>query len=423
MKKDLLIRYALLCIVLLLSAGWSFWSLEHRLWMSLAVSVLVFISGAVLTWHIMLSPLRTLHKYILDQHEPGKKASPKAFAYSGIYETERAVDKLVEKCREQMYHETGRQQFYELVLRQVETGVVACTPDGRVEWMNRSAEEQIGILKNVDKEWLDENAEAERVVHFVRHNHYRDILLARLPFRECGNDKFLFTLRDVRHVLEAKQQESWKSLSRVLTHEIMNSMTPILSLAETLARHTEGKETTDRIQNLCQGLEVIRRRGKGLMEFVDNYRTLTRVPPPQIADINADEFFVYLRRLFPETFMDFEQPYRNFSFRADRAQLEQVIINLVRNAVEAATQKGSPVSISLSRSVEHREVYISIQDHGQGIATAELEHIFMPFYTTKKDGNGIGLSLCKQIINNHGGDILVHSVQDHGSCFTICLPY
>ncbi len=159
------------------------------------------------------------------------------------------------------------------------------------------------------------------------------------------------------------------------------------------------------------------------MEFVDNYRTLTRVPPPQIADINADEFFVYLRRLFPETFMDFEQPYRNFSFRADRAQLEQVIINLVRNAVEAATQKGSPVSISLSRSVEHREVYISIQDHGQGIATAELEHIFMPFYTTKKDGNGIGLSLCKQIINNHGGDILVHSVQDHGSCFTICLPY
>ncbi len=159
------------------------------------------------------------------------------------------------------------------------------------------------------------------------------------------------------------------------------------------------------------------------MEFVDNYRTLTRVPPPQMADINADDFFAHLRRLFPEAFMDFEQPYRNFSFRADRAQLEQVIINLVRNAVEAATEKNSPVSISLSRSVEHREVYISIQDHGQGIATAELEHIFMPFYTTKKGGSGIGLSLCKQIINNHGGDILVHSVQDRGSRFTICLPY
>lgn len=423
MKRDLLIRYVLLCLLLLAGGVWSAWCLERGLWMGFAVSIAVFAISAVLVWHIMLSPLRTLHKYILNKNEPAKRTPPASFAYSGIYETERAVDKLVEECRRQLFSETSRQQFYELVLRQVETGVVACDRTGRVEWMNRSAEEQVGILRQVDAEWMEADADSERVLRLVHHNRHREILLSRLPFREGDEDKFLFTLRDVRHVLEAKQQESWKALSRVLTHEIMNSMTPILSLADTLAQRADTENTPDTLHNLCQGLQVIRRRGKGLMDFVDNYRKLTRVPAPQTCEINADELFSDLRKLFPLSYVEFEQPYRNFTFRADRTQLEQVLINLIRNALEAATRPESPVSVSLSRSVEHHEVYIRVQDHGQGIAEAELEHIFMPFYTTKNGGSGIGLCLSKQIINNHGGDILLHSVQDHGSCFTVCLPY
>ncbi len=426
MKIKPLLRHLAFCSLLLACAGWVFWSIGHELWMSLAVSLAAFMMVCVAMYYKSLSPLRALHNYILNKYPTGGRELLPRSPYSDIYDTECLLDKLMDDYRAQTFEEAGRQQFYELVLRQVETGVVACTKEGRVEWMNRCAEEQLGLLRQVAPEWLDETVtESERVVLLERHGHRRECLLTRMAFSEGEEAKLLFTLRDIRHVLEVKQQESWKSLSRVLTHEIMNSMTPILSLADTLATraNADGEADAATILHLQQGLEVIRRRGKGLMDFVNNYRLLTRVPPPQPESIDADGFFADLRKLFPMSYVDFEQSYRGFSFRADRAQLEQVLINLIKNALEAATSPDSPVSVGLSRSVERKEVHIHVQDHGQGIASAELEHIFMPFYTTKPGGSGIGLSLCRQIVNNHGGDIQVHSVANRGSCFTVCLPY
>ncbi len=423
MKRNSLPCYALLCLAMLGCGGWMAWSIERELWMSLAVSIAVFLAAAIFVRYASLSPLRALHHYILNKYPVEHNEPQLPAAFTNIYATERSIDRLMENYRAQIFAEAGRLQFYELVLRQVATGVVACTREGRVLWMNRSAEEQLGVIKHVAASWLEE-AEAERVVRIERHNHRRECLLTRIPFSEGDEEKLLFTLRDIRHVLETKQQESWKSLSRVLTHEIMNSMTPILSLADTLAeRASETGAADSGLRQMKQGLDVIRRRGKGLMDFVDNYRRLTRVPPPQLETIAADAFFADLRKLFPEAHIDFEQPYLNFAFRADRPQLEQVLINLIKNALEAGLHPASPVSVALTRSVERREVCLHVQDHGRGIAPAELEHIFMPFYTTKHGGTGIGLSLCKQIVSNHGGDILVHSVQDKGSCFTVCLPY
>ncbi len=423
MRKKLLLRYLLLCLLLFFSAGWSVLSFRSELWMGFAGGLLMFVTCAAYAWYIMTVPLRAIHNYILNKC--GTAGGGLQSSYVGIYETERVLDDLMANCREQSFVEAGRREFYELVLRQVQTGVVACAKDGRIEWMNRSAEELLGVLRHVDAAWLDETLGTERVVLLNWRNHNREVLLARLPFREGNEDKLLFTLRDVRHVLEIKQQESWKSLSRVLTHEIMNSMTPILSLADTLALRASESDAPDAatILHLQQGLEVIRRRGHGLLDFVNNYRQLTRVSPPQMDLISADELFDGLCCLFPMPFIEFVQPYRKFAFRADRAQLEQVLINLIKNALEAATVPDSPVSVMLERNAAHREVCISVRDSGQGISQAEQEHVFMPFYTTKPGGTGIGLSLCKQIISNHGGDILLHSVQDKGSCFTICLPW
>ncbi len=388
MKHQAFFRYAITCILMLLSGAWAAYSAAGQLWISTSISLLFF----CFLMSINYFSLEKNFKRRREQHTTRPESS------SVISPT--------------------REQFYELVLRQVATGVVSCNKQGKVEWMNRAAEDQLGFIAHIDAEWLNEKAGSERVIQLHRHNHHRECLLTRIYYKEGENHKILFTLRDIRHVLEAKQQESWKSLSRVLTHEIMNSMTPILSLADTMVERANTEETA----HIKRGLETIRRRGKSLLDFVNNYRKMTRIPTPQPEDIDADEFFRHLRGLFPQPFIVFEQPYKDFCIRADRTQLEQVLINLIKNAMEAEKSAESPIEVSLSRNLEHHKVCIHVQDHGQGIASAELNNIFMPFYTTKANGSGIGLSLCQQIIGNHGGDIRVHSVADHGSCFTVCLP-
>ncbi len=387
MKHQTLLRHAAICSLMLLCGVWAAYSIAGHLWISSGIALLFF-SALVFTAYFNLTKNNKRRREHYDPRENKGDITP------------------------------AREQFYELVLRQVATGVVSCNKQGKVEWMNRAAEDQLGFIAHVDAEWMDEKSGCERVIRLHRHNHHRECLLTRIYYKEGSTAKVLFTLRDIRQVLEAKQQESWKSLSHVLTHEIMNSMTPILSLADTMVERANTEETA----HIRRGLEIIRRRGSSLLDFVNNYRQMTRIPVPQPKEIDADEFFKHLRGLFPQPFIAFEQPYKDFCIRADRTQLEQVLINLIKNAMEAAKSPESPIEVSLSRNLEHHEVCIHVQDHGLGIAGAELNNIFMPFYTTKANGSGIGLSLCKQIIGNHGGDIRVHSVADHGSCFTVCLP-
>ncbi len=420
-----LLRYAALCLVLLGSAGLSFWSLERGMWFSLGAALAVFFTAAALVHRLLTAPLRALHHHLLNRCPGGPRETARAARFPDkLTATQAAIDGVLEHYRAQIFSEAERGRFYELVLDRVHTAVVACTAHGRVEWMNRSAEEGLGMLHTAPEEWMRRTDEGERVVHIERHHRRAEYLLTPIPFRLGDEQKWLFTLRDIRHVLEVRQQESWNSLSRVLTHEIMNSMTPILSLADTLTVLTPDGAAPDAAtyEKMRQGLRVIKRRGQGLLDFVDNYRSLTNLPPPQPTLIGADELFADLRRLFPAPHIDFDQPYKGLTFRADRTQLEQVLINLIKNACEAGTRPDSPVSICLARHLETGEVLIHVQDHGRGIPDSERAHIFVPFYTTKPGGSGIGLSLCRQILTAHGGDLQVHSVPGRGSCFTVHLP-
>ena len=171
-----------------------------------------------------------------------------------------------------------------------------------------------------------------------------------------------------------------------------------------------------------QALEAIYRRSKGLLHFTENYRKLTRVPPPQYATIRVDELFDDMKKLFEGMYLTFDQPYPGFTFQADRSQIEQVLINLITNARDASPSPESEIKIHLRRNTAEDEVQISVQDYGQGIPVEAQERIFVPFYTTKPNGSGIGLALCKQIVNQHHGYITLHSTVGKGSLFTLCLP-
>ncbi len=219
-------------------------------------------------------------------------------------------------------------------------------------------------------------------------------------------------------IIEKNEIESWQKLIRVLNHEIMNSITPILSLSETLSEREANEKNYPVMQ---QAMQTIHRRSKGLLEFVENYRKLTRIPAPVLKQVYVNDLLENLRQLFPEDYIDIKESEINFTMLIDKTQIEQVMINLVKNAVEACQKQENPKIEVVISQPDKKVTIIEVSDNGSGIMPNAIDEVFVPFYTTKPKGSGIGLSLCRQIINRHGGKISVESTPDTGSSFRISL--
>ncbi len=248
-------------------------------------------------------------------------------------------------------------------------------------------------------------------------------------YRNSQMEEMVQELREAMRIyrmrtMEANEMESWQKLIRVMGHEIMNSITPIISLSETLGSRTVDEKSYAYMQ---QGVQIIHKRSKGLLEFVENYRRLTRIPLPKKEKVELGTLLSDLKNLFPDNFIHILPPSSEIYLQADRVQIEQVLINLVRNAREACNAVewdeciGPRIEVSVFHHPEWR-VAISVADNGEGILPEVLDKIFVPFFTTKEGGSGIGLSLCRQIMHLHGGSITATSTPGTGTCFTLLFP-
>jgi len=233
----------------------------------------------------------------------------------------------------------------------------------------------------------------------------------------------LVSFQDIKLELDQKELESWQKLIRVLAHEIMNSITPINTLSETMLKQNRQHEElvrqwqggSDYFDNMMDGLQLIRERGSGLIDFVQKYRDLSKLPTPNLTEINVSALLGGIKRLFEK---DTEEKGIGFStnvshdnliLNADRKLIEQVLINLVRNAIEALReiQDGE---IRMIAEKYKDAVRIRVVDNGPGIPESIIDQVFIPFYTTKEDGSGIGLSLSRQIMRLHQGTIDIQSI-------------
>ena len=253
----------------------------------------------------------------------------------------------------------------------------------------------------------------------LRHD---DVMISfRSPYRNRPMEEMAGELSDAMRdfrtrLLERNEMEAWQKLIRVLTHEIMNSITPILSLSETLSEREVDEHSYAVMQ---QGMRVICRRSKGLLEFVENYRKLTRLPAPVRRPVSVRELLSDLRKLYPDPFIAIRIPDEDIFLHIDRAQVEQVLINLVKNAREACAKTPEPsIEVGTASALSWR-CLIYVRDNGEGILPDVQDKVFVPFFTTKPGGSGIGLSLCRQIMNRHGGNITLQSAVGQGSCFTL----
>jgi signal transduction histidine kinase len=248
------------------------------------------------------------------------------------------------------------------------------------------------------------------------------------------------TLQDIKSELDMHEMDSWQKLIRILNHEIMNSVAPITSLSSTLSgffksgdKEREPEFITPRIiSDTIRGLNIIEDHGKGLINFVESYRSLTQLPKPEFARVNIKEFFERIMILVNSGFDNDNNKYKvrplitssvtpdDITVVADDKLLALVFVNIVKNSIEAFGEykEDDFISMNASRNQDGR-VILTIKDNGPGMDADTLEKIFVPFFTTKESGSGIGLSLSRQIIRIHNGSIICDSTLGEGTTFTM----
>ena len=421
------LRFAAACLLMLAAFAGIYAFALRQMWCSAGLCALAVGGCALALYRMQVGSLRALQQMVCRICEAGGGGGDALSSVRGggvMREIGRELEYFFALERKRQWEEAERLRYYEMLLDRVDTGLLVATEEGTVEWCNRAALRQMGHdFRRVPEAWLAQRRGGEAcVVPAAGGGAEGELLLSATELAGEGRVRIAFALKNIRNLLEERQNASWRKLITVLTHEIMNSLAPILSLSETLGAQPLPSQPDGRMQKrLHRAMQTIYRRSRGLLDFTQNYRKLTRIPPPQPEEIDAAEFFADLAGLFRDGRLSFDLPYAGCTFRADRGQMEQVLINLIKNAREAAAPEGTDIRVALRRRAGG-EVEISVADRGPGMAPEVQEQAFVPFFTTKPGGSGIGLTLCMQIMLQHGGYIYLHSAPGRGSCFTLTLP-
>ncbi|HAA17099.1 MAG TPA: hypothetical protein DCE41_37465 [Cytophagales bacterium] len=336
--------------------------------------------------------------------------------------------------------------YLQTVVQHVSTGLLSFDQDGHIELINNTAKRYIRqpAIHNV-KELNSTQPDLYKALQeltpgsktLLRLNHNLHLAMSATELILQGKSIKLVALHNIVSELQQKEIDAWQNLTRVLRHEIMNSVTPISSLTSTmkdiLAEDLEelgendqkiANETVDDIQ---LGLDTIQNRSHGLIRFVDAYRNITNIPEPEFQHVALTDLLARTEQLMRAEMVSrsvtfeyqVEESLSSTLLSADPELIEQVLINLVKNAMEAVEGKeGGKISLQATPNDEHR-VQVRVIDNGPGIIPEAQERIFVPFYTTKKRGSGIGLALSRQIMQLHNGSLTVESEPDQQTVFTM----
>jgi len=358
----------------------------------------------------------------------------------------REFNRVIEAFKKYRTEKEEHYNYLQTVIQHISIGILVFKRDGKVEVYNQALSRMLKLrnirfISELDK--IKENLPAvlmglragDSILFKVfSGDELLQLSINTTEFRMHGEDYTLVSIQNISAELDEKEIESWQKMIRVLTHEIMNSITPITSLASTVhdmtIRREDGKVYMNKldeedIESVDSAITTIRKRSQGLLNFVEIYRDLTRIPKPNFRYFRVQELFdrcsLLLKpkidelgiecasRIFPPDLM----------ITADPDLIDQVVINLMLNAIDAVKEVEKPIITVVATINNSNRIIIDIQDNGTGIKPDIMDKIFMPFFTSKKHGNGIGLSLSRQIMHLHKGSILVRSKPEEGTVFTL----
>ncbi|MGC1392470.1 MAG: ATP-binding protein [Bacteroidales bacterium] len=364
----------------------------------------------------------------------------------------KSLNELNSKLKDARINIELQEKFYKSIMEKIRTGIVSFYKNGVVEFTNPEIKRMFGLdhishinkLQTIDPKLVDmlekiESGEQRRINVKVNHNllslavHSQTIIIRNREVK-------IVTLQDIKSELDMHEMDSWQKLIRILNHEIMNSVAPITSLSSTLSGFYKSGEnqispdniTPKIISDTIRGLNIIEDHGKGLIHFVESYRSLTQLPKPEFTRVNIKEFFERIVILVNGYFDS--NSYKNdikpvikttvtpndLTLMADDKLLAQVFLNIVKNSIEAFDEVREGDGIVLDAMKDHDgRVILTVQDNGPGMDQETLEKVFIPFFTTKKSGSGIGLSLSRQIIRIHNGNITCDSFTGKGTTISM----
>ncbi|MCU0354377.1 MAG: ATP-binding protein [Cytophagales bacterium] len=348
-------------------------------------------------------------------------------------------NEVLEAFRQARAEREANLQYLNAVVHHVSVGLLAFDTEGKVELVNNAALKLLGIYRlRTLGELLKAHPELVELVQKLRSQSNalyqtpaeQQLSVYATVIRLRGKTIKLVSLQNIQSELQQKELEAWQNLTRVLRHEIMNSITPITSLIATMqdiVTHDLAQDTAnaEAVGDIKEALNTIENRSVGLLNFVNAYRNFTNIPKPVLEAVTVRQLTGGVYQLMladaKNAGVDFtcEVKPETTQVLADKEQIEMVLINLVKNAVEALAGKTGGTIHMKGYLDENQQPSIDVTDNGPGIIPEALEKIFIPFYTTKKTGSGIGLSLSRQIMQMHGGTLKVQSEVNRGTTFTL----
>ncbi|WP_170829967.1 sensor histidine kinase [Williamwhitmania taraxaci] len=364
-------------------------------------------------------------------------------AFIGLYQQLENINKNIQQIK---IDNQNQNQFFKVLVEHVGVGLIAFNSEGKVTLYNRAASEmlhkthlfRISELDNIQpglSTILEELQPSEqRLVSLYRHQELLQLSFKSTWIKILDEQIKLVSLQNIKNELDEKELESWQKLIRVLTHELMNSAGPMSSTIATLnefittadGKPKEVAELTDEmVEDIATGLHILEERSIGMVEFVTRFRNLTILPKPTFATINIAELFAAIKVLMNEKLnqrsIEVEIKVSNDSAQvvADRSMMEQILLNLVSNAIYALEETETPRIWLIARLDENKQPVVIVADNGKGIAEELQDKIFIPFFTTRNDGSGIGLSLSRQMMRLHGGTLTMTSTPGEMTVFTM----
>jgi two-component system nitrogen regulation sensor histidine kinase NtrY len=426
-----ILRVLLLCCTILSFA----WVIQQQMFFNQFTLAILFILQIAELIRFVNYTNRELSRFLLGiKHADFTISFQQAHLGRSFRDLEDSMHTILQAYKQVKIEKEAQYQFLQTLVRKLPIGIISIAEEDIV-LINPTAEKLLNIEGY--RNWsllkvrnpavaraLDSVGEHGRKLMELKINHDTAHLAIEVSTTVILDKSYrLITIQDIHTELEQKEIEAWHKLIRILTHEIMNSVTPVASLTETMQGMLTDKGgqlksidalTTETLGDIRFSLNTIHKRSEGLLDFVEKYRALTRVPKPVIQTITLQPFLKTLVNLMePEMqrhriSLAWQVTDENLQAKFDSNLVEQVIINLIMNSIYAL-QQASEKHIYLQAYQNDNRIIIEVTDNGSGIREKEMQDIFIPFFSTKKEGTGIGLSLSKQIMNLHGGSIKVTS--------------
>ncbi len=353
---------------------------------------------------------------------------------------------IINKLKASDTDKDAKYQYLKTIVQHVGIGIITFNKAGEVQIINTAAKRlfritHINNIRELSKvsEGLVNSFEMLKtggrdLIKIINNEETVQLAIFAIELTLKDEEFKLVSVQNIQSELEENEMEAWQKLVRVLTHEIMNSVTPISSLANTLEEdikyridgNGEEKELSrEDLEDLHLAIKTILKRSEGLVRFVTDFRSLTHIPKTKFAEVAISDLLEHIELLMKHELEENQIDYKrsiippDLKIKIDQELIEQVLINLIKNAIQALREE-SEKHIELSAFVkDNKHIIISVKDNGPGIDEEAQSKIFIPFYTTKKSGSGIGLSLSKQIMRQHLGTISVKSKLNEGTEFVL----